>query len=104
KHEIDAVQGYFSNQFPGGSSFRLDRQHATKQAVRSIAPRSRFIHFATHGCFAPPSFVTELARFDSEGVFTPDQEIRFVHPGMATGLILAANENSSYATDDGVLT
>ena len=45
---------------------------ATEAAVRAAAPAARFLHFATHGYFAPPSLRTltrprELGRDDLAG-------------------------------------
>jgi tetratricopeptide (TPR) repeat protein len=59
--EIKSVRGSFSDLFSTGTVTRLDRDAATKPAVRKALVSVRYAHFATHGYFTPEEFRNALS-------------------------------------------
>jgi CHAT domain-containing protein/tetratricopeptide (TPR) repeat protein len=94
----------------------LREDEATEAAVRSQAPKHRYLHFATHGFFAPSVVRSALAPAPSgkngpaaEDLRGPDlfgrRGISGFHPGLLSGLALAgANRPVATNLDDGILT
>jgi CHAT domain-containing protein/tetratricopeptide (TPR) repeat protein len=116
RDEIAEVRESFRSAWPASHADDLRRGDATEGTVRRLAPRSRYLHLATHGFFAgegirsaldPTPDVTasaagqprlEIDPFGGRGV------IGF-HPGLLSGLALAgANRAWVLGQDDGVLT
>jgi CHAT domain-containing protein len=89
---------------------RLRQMEATESAVRRHAPMHRYLHFATHGFFAPPkmrSALHDLSRDrQSDGLnLFRSQDVAGFHPGLLSGLVLAgANRPADAQKDDGILT
>jgi CHAT domain-containing protein len=53
RQEILAVRDSFEHRYTQGQAKLLRKGEATEEAVRQLAPRYRYLHFATHGFFAP---------------------------------------------------
>jgi CHAT domain-containing protein len=108
--EIVAIADSFSERFPQGDLTKLRNDQATKRAVEAQLTKHRYVHFATHGFFAPaqprpagldPARRTESERFDPFG----SEGVSGFHPGLLSGLVLAgANQPISEGNDDGILT
>ena len=110
KAEIAQVADSFSLAYPDAQEVTsLSGRSATEQAVRATAPRHRFLHFATHGFFAPPQVVS-TARGLSAANLAPGErvarsEIAGFHPGLLSGIVLAgASHPEKLEEDDGILT
>jgi CHAT domain-containing protein/Tfp pilus assembly protein PilF len=111
--EIAAVRDSFEQRFAAGRVRTLRRDQATEAAVREQAPRHRYLHFATHGFFAPAELRWALAsaaeRTLRPGAASDDffgrRGVSGWHPGLLSGLVLAgANRPALPDQDDGVLT
>jgi CHAT domain-containing protein/Tfp pilus assembly protein PilF len=107
--EIAAVRDSFEQRFAAGRVRILRRDQATEAAVREQAPRHRYLHFATHGFFAPPELRSALApaaqRAGQPDDFFGERGVSGWHPGLLSGLVLAgANRPALPDQDDGVLT
>src|SRR5206468_4314748 len=84
---------------------------ATENAVRTEAPKHRWLHIATHGFFAPKQLKSALGPpdkdergGDSSGLFEREGVAGF-HPGLLSGIVLAgANQPIEPGKDDGILT
>jgi CHAT domain-containing protein len=110
KAEILQVADSFSQAFPDAEApTSLRGQRPTEEAVRATAPKNRFLHFATHGFFAPPQ-VASAERGISSPVSAPGERaarsgVAGFHPGLLSGIVLAgANRSKSLEEDDGILT
>ena len=89
----------------------LREDEATEAEVRQQAPRHRYLHFATHGFFAPKelrSALTAASRGkdgDAANLFGGRKGVAGFHPGLLSGLVLAgANRPAEVGKDDGILT
>jgi CHAT domain-containing protein len=89
----------------------LRRDQATEAAVRKEAPQHRWLHFATHGFFAPKELRSALApdpkRAKSGAVpgLLDREGVAGFHPLLLSGLVLAgANRPPEPGQDDGILT
>lgn len=108
--EADAIKSIFQACFPGARVRDLRQAGATEAAVRRDAPRNRYLHFATHGYFAPAQLRSRLAAVsrspgsDSGSLFD-QRDVAGFHPGLLAGLVLAgANRAVDFDYDDGILT
>jgi CHAT domain-containing protein len=78
--------------------------------VRKQSPEHRFLHFATHGFFAPPAVRSALAGPVKAEDRCPcslfsKKDVTGFHPGLLSGLVLAgANRPVQTDRDDGILT
>jgi CHAT domain-containing protein len=113
REEIVAVRDSFEQRFAAGRVRALRREQATEAAVREQAPHHRYLHFATHGFFAPVELRSALApaaeRAGQPGRVSDDffgpRGVSGWHPGLLSGLVLAgANRPPQPEQDDGVLT
>jgi CHAT domain-containing protein/tetratricopeptide (TPR) repeat protein len=110
RQEILAVRDSFEQRYAGGKTTMLRKDAATEDAVRRQAPRHRYLHFATHGFFAPEQMRSGL----TGALRDTDKEAALLswnpngsgfHPGLLSGLVLAgANLPPSAQRDDGILT
>jgi CHAT domain-containing protein len=103
--EIKAVRSAFRSRFPSGKVLSLEGNKPTEEAIRKQAQRQRYLHFATHGYFAPAKVPSALstARGDDSPVLSG--EVTGFHPGLLSGLVLAgANRPPALDRDDGILT
>jgi CHAT domain-containing protein len=104
------VRDSFEERFPDGRVKVLRKARATEAEVRRQAPKHRYLHFATHGFFAPQELRSALATASrAEGSEAVDlfgrQGVAGFHPGLLSGLVLAgANRPVDPAKDDGILT
>jgi CHAT domain-containing protein len=55
-----AIKDSFEERFPKGAVTLLREQEPTESAIRHQAPKHRFLHFATHGFFAPAELKSAL--------------------------------------------
>jgi CHAT domain-containing protein len=108
--EIRAIGQSFRKRDPSGALTSLRGLEATESAVRLAAPRHRYLHFATHGFFAPAELRSALAtasrgdNADEPNLFAR-RDVAGFHPGLLSGLVLAgANRPSPPDLDDGILT
>jgi CHAT domain-containing protein/Flp pilus assembly protein TadD len=110
RQEILAVRDSFEQRYAGGKVTLLRKDEATEESVRQRGPQHRYLHFATHGFFAPESLhsgLTNAAReTDKEAVsLSRHQDVVGLHPGLLSGLVMAgANRPTSAQRDDGILT
>jgi CHAT domain-containing protein len=109
--EILEIRDSFERRFPDGRAQMLRGDTATEEAIRQKAPKSRYIHLATHGYFAPPVLRSALAPEDPK-VARPGIDVlggagvAGYHPGLLSGIALAgANARPTPdGQDDGILT
>jgi CHAT domain-containing protein len=109
RQEIVTVRDSFEQRFATGRVRALRREQATEAAVREQASRHRYLHFATHGFFAPAELRSALApaaeRTGQPDDFFGRRGVSGWHPGLLSGLVLArANRPPLPDQDDGVLT
>jgi CHAT domain-containing protein len=87
----------------------LRESEPTEEQVRELAPQFQYVHFATHGFFAPPELISSLS---IESHADQDANARAIkqgvagfHPGLLSGIVLAgANQPVTSNRDDGILT
>ncbi|MDX1948086.1 MAG: tetratricopeptide repeat protein [Pirellulaceae bacterium] len=87
----------------------LEGAAATENAVRTEGPRHLYLHFATHGFFAPPSVRSAMARETvvrggGAADLATSQTIAGYHPGLLSGIALAGANQRGGTGDDGILT
>jgi CHAT domain-containing protein/tetratricopeptide (TPR) repeat protein len=100
KAEVDAIKTAFT-EIPSKSGVtELRGPEPTAPAVRRLLPQYRYLHFATHGFFAPP----DVLGVNDTGS-DPGSDIVGIHPGLLSGIVLAgANQPASANQDCGILT
>jgi CHAT domain-containing protein len=110
RDEVAAIMATFHKQFDNGTPEELTGALATKSAVRSAAGNYQYLHFSTHGFFAPPKLKSMLnagslrnnSEFDD---LTSGQDLSGFHPDLLSGLVLAgANRPVEEGREDGILT
>src|SRR5262249_25139336 len=105
--EIEGIQQAFQQRYGPGKAAALTRAKATETAVRAQASKYRWLHFATHGFFAPPQMRSSLAAGNTTAAtrLAEARDLAGFHPGLLSGLVLAgANRPADAARDDGILT
>jgi CHAT domain-containing protein/Tfp pilus assembly protein PilF len=108
--EVAAIRDSFQRRYRRATVTDLREDEATEAAVRSEAPAHRYVHFATHGFFAPKELRSALAEASrggkpETGDLFGSQGMAGFHPGLLSGLVLAgANRPADPARDDGILT
>jgi CHAT domain-containing protein/tetratricopeptide (TPR) repeat protein len=105
--EVEAIQISFHNAFKTSKSSLLTRSAATTGSVRSEIGKHKFLHFSTHGFFAPPEIPSAAAGEpidDSNLVHDAAPDVTGVHPGLLSGLVLAGANRPDTESDDGILT
>jgi tetratricopeptide (TPR) repeat protein len=107
--EIAAVEKSFQERYRKGTVTELRRAGPTVSEVCKQAPKHRYLHFATHGFFAPPQLRSALALPAKQNARPGDLFARLsvtdFHPGLLSGIVLAgANRAQSAEQDDGILT
>lgn len=87
---------------------RLTGVDATETSFRSLAPKARILHLATHGYFVDPRDARTSSSGNDQGASTSSTVL---HPGLASGLALAganvgatASHDPEAPGDDGILT
>jgi CHAT domain-containing protein len=103
--EILAIEDVFRKAVPKGKLTVMRGGEPTEAAVRQLAPQHEYLHFATHGFFAPKEIKSALKVGDPKRVLDGDSLPRFIghHPGLLSGIVLAG-ANGPTDDDDGVLT
>jgi len=106
KAEILSIENSFRKYFPSGSLVELNQNKASEQSVRESAPKSRYLHFATHGFFADESIKAMAAKQDDNKRMMGEKVVvTGENPGLLSGLVLAgANLPPKENGDDGILT
>jgi CHAT domain-containing protein len=109
RDEVAAIKDSFQRRLKGRVT-DLREEEASEAEVRRQAPRHRYLHFATHGFFAPKQLRSALAdvsrgdKTDSGNLFG-NADVAGFHPGLLSGLVLAgANRPVDATKDDGILT
>jgi CHAT domain-containing protein len=109
--EVLAVQDSFEQRYADGKVKLLRRGEATEETVRQQAPRYRYLHFATHGFFAPEPLRSGAAvasrdvdKGKEAASSSAPRDVSSHHPGLLSGLVLAGANRGSSAGDDGILT
>jgi CHAT domain-containing protein len=109
RREVSAIRDAFHRQFAGASIDELTGQHATKDALRNATGNFEYVHFATHGFFAPPPNNKPSGDAASASGQRPAHGVSgtgsVFPPGLLSGLVLAgANHAGEDGKDDGILT
>ncbi len=110
RQEVLAVRDSFEQRYADGKVKLLRKGEATEEAVRQQAPRHRYLHFATHGFFAPEPLHSAPAIASRDmgkeaAALSGHPDLSGFHPGLLSGLVLAgANRAASAECDDGILT
>jgi CHAT domain-containing protein/tetratricopeptide (TPR) repeat protein len=109
--EIKEVASSFEARFPKACAQILYCDRATEEAIRRQAPRSRYVHLATHGYFAPPELRSALRSENTGSVGAGNDPLGGAglagyHPGLLSGIVLAgANRRPTpVGREDGILT
>ena len=109
--EILEVRDSFEGHFPDTRAQVLRGDKATEEAFRRQAPRSRYLHLATHGYFAPPELRSALGPDDLKAAKAGINAlggagVAGYHPGLLSGIAMAgANRRPTpIGEDDGILT
>jgi CHAT domain-containing protein/Flp pilus assembly protein TadD len=107
KGEIESIQQAFKARYGVAKVTALAHGEASETGVRALASKYRWLHFATHGFFAPPHMRSSLEA--GSGMATARQadvrDLLGFHPALLSGLVLAgANRPADPAKDDGILT
>jgi CHAT domain-containing protein/Flp pilus assembly protein TadD len=108
--EVANVKATFARRYPRTVLHELTGASATKQAVRDEVIGCRYLHFSTHGFFAPLSVKSALGNNPREdmaglGPTLTRQDVSGFHPDLLCGLVLAgANRPVVDGQDDGILT
>jgi CHAT domain-containing protein len=92
--EADALSRAFRGRYPGGTVVDLRAGQATDATVRREAPHRAYLHFATHGYFAPPQLKSAAAAASRSeqaggGDLFVQKDVAGFHPGLLSGLVLA---------------
>jgi CHAT domain-containing protein len=115
KAEVKAIQECFLATHRQAVLTVREGDQATEAEVCKLAPGHRYLHFATHGYFAPAEFKSALdPETRSDGPAKPfepledafaDASITGYHPGLLSGLMLTgALSEPGPGQGDGVLT
>jgi len=103
--EIAAIRDSFEERFGSERLKTIRKEAATEAAVRDQAPRYAFLHFATHGFFAPHQFRSALANGVDASQADASHDSTNFDPSLLSGLVLAgANRPIEADRDDGILT
>ncbi len=108
--EVAAIGNTFRSHHGRAVVTTLQQGQATEAAVRQQAPSHRYLHFATHGYFAPTELRSALAELShgaraEGGDLFQRHNVAGFHPGLLSGLVLAgANRPVDAEKDDGILT
>ena len=106
KAEVISIENSFKKYFPSGSLVELNQNKASEQSIRESAPKSRYLHFATHGFFADETVKAMSAKKDDNKRMMGEKAVvTGENPGLLSGLVLAgANLPPKGNGDDGILT
>lgn len=105
QREVTFLAKLITKCMPDSTIESLTGTEACEERVRRLAPTANYLHFATHGFFAPPSAKNALA---PNGTIALDQasppDVVGFHPGLLSGLVFAGANDPQPEHDDGILT
>lgn len=109
KAQVLAIRDRFQGTYPQGSVTVLTGNQATEQTIRDFAPRSTYIHFATHGYYYPPpvedTHSAKPAAVSSSDQGSPTSELSKLPPELFCGINLVGTYRYVQpGKDDGRLT
>ena len=110
RQEVAAIKGSVAKRFGNSSVTELSGAGATESAIRQQAEKHRYLHFSTHGFFAPPEVASASSTSAQGSRSAPEsmssqQDVSGFHPGLLSGLVLAgANRPVEEDHEDGILT
>jgi CHAT domain-containing protein len=110
RDEVASIQASYVKQFHDAQPTILAQGQATKSAVSGAMARCEYIHFSTHGFFAPakttsPAEAISIASTEPLVGFVTSQDVSGYQPGLLSGLVLAgANRRPASGKEDGILT
>ncbi|HEV3415785.1 MAG TPA: CHAT domain-containing tetratricopeptide repeat protein, partial [Pirellulales bacterium] len=110
RDEVAAIKESFVKRFGQTEPIELTRDRATKNAVRDQIGNCQYLHFSTHGFFAPPQLRSALSgdtQPNGAAGASPLSAPRVSGflPGLLSGLVLAgANRPLEEGKEDGILT
>jgi CHAT domain-containing protein/Tfp pilus assembly protein PilF len=110
REEVAAIRQSITQRFGEQAVTELTGQQATESTIRQQAEKHRYLHFSTHGFFAPPEVPSALgpASLSDRSGGSPaaaQQDVSGYHPGLLSGLVLAgANRPIDEGNEDGILT
>jgi CHAT domain-containing protein/tetratricopeptide (TPR) repeat protein len=108
--EVAAVKTAFARCYGQVAPLEFTGAAATKNAVRDQMSKCRYLHFSTHGFFAPPQVksaadVNPRQNLGDMGEMLTRQDVSGYHPDLLSGLVLAgANRPVEDGQEDGILT
>jgi CHAT domain-containing protein len=105
--EVEAIGQAARLRYGADQVTTLAKTKATETAVRALAPKYCWLHFATHGFFAPPAMRSSVDVDEKSAMARPAEarDLAGLHPGLLSGIVLAgANRPADAARDDGILT
>ena len=107
RDEAAAIQNTFQRARPLGNVKLLQDNIPTEETVQKLAPQYRYLHFATHGFFAPEQLQSALDKRGHDGS-RGGAGVNQAHfmgylPGLLSGIALAG-ANKPGEQDDGILT
>jgi CHAT domain-containing protein/Tfp pilus assembly protein PilF len=109
--EVAAIRATFVSRYDKATPTELTQDQATKSAVRQQLSNYQYVHFSTHGFFAPSTVRSALGNLSpsdhSPGneLSSSRREVAGFNPGLLSGLVLAgANHLPQDGKDDGILT
>jgi CHAT domain-containing protein len=108
--EVAGVKDVFAHRLGQAAPIELTGAAARKNAVREQMVKCRYLHFSTHGFFAPPEVKSALDASSTPnksafGELISRQDISGYHPDLLSGLVLAgANRPVEDGKEDGILT
>ena len=110
RQEVATIKESVAKRFGNSAVTELSGGQATEIAIRKQAEKHRYLHFSTHGFFAPPevasaSSPTTQSSRSAPGSMASQQDVSGFHPGLLSGLVLAgANRPIGENQEDGILT
>jgi CHAT domain-containing protein len=108
--EINDLKERFETAFPGAPHPTvLSKEKATKAAFVAAAPKSRYLHLATHGFFAGETETSALATGQRTGLLraggiTIRPELVGHDPGLLSGVVFAGVNDPARRPEETVLT
>jgi CHAT domain-containing protein len=102
--EVASIEKMYRDNFGDNHITLLERAAATEKEVLRLAPKFKYLHFATH------SFSGFALGKHGAPVFASNTSPTFAatltanHPGLLSGMVLAGANSPSFDEDDGILT
>lgn len=106
--EILSIEDSFTRAIPEAVPRVLREGVASEAAVREAISDYEYLHFATHGFFAPSTVKSALTPDEGDRPLgrapLARQAVTGFHPGLLSGIVLAGANRPAIDGDDGVLT